>query len=115
MLGEAMNIASRSASDAQAESEAQLLASSIMNELHAGMAEMNNQSREPLESSSSIPWVYSVTIGDTDTAGLMSVEVLVEQDVEKQFRPVKYRLVRWIASQDTTASEEEDQEGDDGA
>lgn len=99
MLGEAMSIASRSASDAQAEAQAQLLASTVMDEMLSGMIELSDQSRQPLEFDSAIPWVCSVTLGDTKLAGLMSVEVLVEQDLEPQFRPVKFRLVRWISSE----------------
>lgn len=106
ILGEVMSIAGRNASDAQAEAHAQLLASSMMDELLAGSIEMLNQSRQPLLTESAIPWVCSVSIGDTSLIGLMSIEVLVEQDVEEQFRPVKYRLIRWVSSELETSEEE---------
>ena len=99
VIGEVMSIAGRNAADAQAESQAQLLASSVMNELLSGMAELVSQSRQPLEVDAAIPWVYSVTVANTSLAGLVSIEVVVEQDVEKQFRPVKYRLVRWLSTE----------------
>lgn len=106
VLGEVMSIAGRNASDAQAEAHAQLLASSMMDELLAGSIPMLSQTRQPLVTESAIPWVYSVTIGDTALLGLMSVEVLVEQDVEEQFRPVKYRLLRWVSTEMETSEEE---------
>ncbi len=114
VLGEVMSVAGRNASDAQAEAQAQLLASSVMDEMLAGMTELANQSRQPLEADSAIPWVYSVQLDETTLAGLTSVEVLVEQDVEKQFRPVKFRLIRWIAEESDSSVEEEpdDAEGE---
>ena len=116
MLGEAMSIAGRSAADAEAEAQAQLLASTVMDEMLAGMVELTQQSNQPLETNSAIPWVYSVTLGDTSLAGLMSVEVLVEQDVEKQFRPVKFRLLRWLpADLEETEEDGEPTEPEEGS
>lgn len=106
VLGEVMSIAGRSASDAQAEAHAQLLASSMMDELLAGSVEMTNSNRQTLQTESAIPWVCTVTISDTTMVGLMSVEVLVEQDIEEQFRPVKYRLIRWVPTE-VEANDEE--------
>ncbi len=118
VLGEVMSIAGRSAADAQAEAQAHLLAGSVMDEILTGMIDFNSQTRQPLETDSAIPWVYSVTLGDTTLDGLMSVEVLVEQDVEKQFRPVKYRLLRWYSTEsdedeDTEEETDEETEEDD--
>ena len=113
VLGEVMSIAGRSAADAQAEAQAQLMASSVMDEILSGMVDLTQQTRRPLETSGAIPWVYSVTISDTTLVGLMSVEVLVEQDVQQQFRPIKYRLVRWLPSDpDLPATSTEDSESE---
>ena len=126
VLGEVMSIAGRSAADAQAEAQAHLLAGSVMDEILTGMTDLDSQTRQPLETDSAIPWVYSVTLGDTTLDGLMSVEVLVEQDVEKQFRPVKYRLLRWYSTEsdgddidedntDEDNTDEDDEEGSSDA
>jgi len=116
VLGEVMSIASRSAAEAQAEAQAQLLASSVMDEMLAGMTTLTNQTRQPLQSSSATPWVCSVILGDTDLVGLMSVEVVVEQDVEKQFHPVKFRLVRWVSTEsDSSTTNETEDEGSSGS
>ncbi len=120
VLGEVMSIASRSAAEAQAEAQAQMLASSVMDEMLAGVTELTNQARQPLSSDSAIPWVCTVILGDTDFVGLMSVEVLVEQDVEKQFHPVKFRLLRWLSTESesltgggTDEDNSSDRSGDD--
>ncbi len=114
VLSEVMSIASRSASEAQAEALAQMLASSTMDEMLSGMTELTNQSRQSLETDSVAPWVYSVTLGNTTLSGLLSVEVLVEQDVEKQFHPIKYRLVRWLSTESDAAESADSETEDDG-
>lgn len=109
VLGEIMRIASRSASDAQAETRAQLLACSLMDEMVTGVLEPTEQTQVPLEVDDVAPWFYSVTFGATNIEGLMAVELVVEQDLEKQFSPVRYRLVRWLPSV-TEAAEEDEEE-----
>ena len=117
VLSEVMSIAGRSAADAQAEVQAHLLASSVMDEILTGMTDRTNQTSQSLEVDSAIPWVYSVTLGDTTLDGLMSVEVLVEQDIEKQFRPVKFRLLRWYPTEADDDDSEDDSEdgGEEGS
>lgn len=112
VLGEIMSIAGRSASDAQAETRAQLLACSLMDEMVTGVLEPTEQTRVALEVDDIAPWVYSVSFGATDIEGLMEVELVVEQDLEKKFNPVRYRLVRWLPSV-TEAAEEDEQEAEE--
>ena len=96
MLGEVIQLASRHAVQARAESIAQSLASSIMDQLLAGAIESESASRQDLEVDDQTKWVYSITIGTSDIAGIMPVEVIVEQDVEDRFGPVRFRLLRWL-------------------
>ncbi len=112
VLGEIMSIAGRSAADAQAETRAQLLACSLMDEMVTGVLEPTEQTQVALEVDDIAPWVYSVSFGATDIEGLMAVELVVEQDLEKQFNPVRYRLVRWLPSV-TEAAEEDEQEAEE--
>ncbi len=112
VLGEIMRAAGRSASDAQAETRAQLLACSLMDEMVTGVLEPTEQTQVALEVDDIAPWVYSVSFGATDIEGLMAVELVVEQDLEKQFNPVRYRLVRWLPSV-TEAAEEDEQEAEE--
>jgi hypothetical protein len=96
MLGEVMQLASRHAIEARAETQAQSLATSLMDQLQAGAIELESASRQALEVDDATPWVYTVTIADTAFAGVQRAEVLVEQDLEARFTPVKFRLVRWL-------------------
>ena len=108
VLGEIMRAAGRRASDAQAETRAQLLACSLMDEMVTGVLEPAEQTRVALEVDDTVPWVYSVTFGAIEIEGLVSIELIVEQDLQQQFNPVRYRLVRWVPSI-TEAAEADDE------
>ena len=108
VLGEIMRSAGRAASDAQGETRAQLLACSIMDQVVAGLIEAVDQNQVPLETDDLAAWNYSLAIGQTSFADLLSVEVLVEQELEPQYNPIRYRLVRWVA-----VPVEEDDSGDE--
>jgi general secretion pathway protein I len=100
VLSEVLRLADRNANDAEAETRAQLLASSLLDEMASGLVEFTEVHREPLETEGPDRWVYSVTLSpissDHHVEGLTSVEILVEQDLKKSFRPVKYRLLSWL-------------------
>lgn len=104
VLGEIMGIAGRHGRDAEAEVRAQLIAMSIMDEMLAQVVEPAQISRQPVDSTDTVPWVYTVNIQNTNVTGLSSIEVIVEQDLERQFNPMKYTLRRWYAEPTTTAS-----------
>lgn len=104
VLGEIMAIAGRHGREAQAGVRAQLLASSVMDEILSGMVELSPVSNQPLESTDTVPWVYSVNVENTTITGLSAVEVIVEQDLEPQFSPVKFTLKRWYAVPSTTST-----------
>ena len=111
MIGELISLTSRNAADSEEETRAQLLAVSLMDEIVVGMTEARQASREPLEVEDTTPWVYSISLEGTKIDGLTSVEVVVEQDIEKRFRPVKYRLIRWLPKV-PLPTEEADSTGD---
>ena len=69
MLGEVMQLASRHAVEARAETQAQSLAASVMDQIIAGAIERESVSRQPLEVDDDTPWLYSITIGTSDIAG----------------------------------------------
>jgi prepilin-type N-terminal cleavage/methylation domain-containing protein len=100
VLSEVMRLADRNRNDAEAETRAQLLASSLLDEMASGLVEFTEIHREPLDTEDAARWVYTVTISpihtDSRFEGLTSVEILVEQDLKKAFRPTKYRLLCWL-------------------
>jgi len=105
ILGQVMRLASRNAADAHAETRAQILAASKMDEIISGMVPREDAVREPLDVEDTMPWLFSVTLTDTTFEGVTAVEVLVEQELEKQFHPARYRLIRWLVdSEDNTGS-----------
>src|SRR5689334_17572672 len=95
-LGEVMRMADRSASIAEDETHAQILAVSIMDELSAGSRELTAVSGSPLETADDPPWLYSIELGPTQFDELVAVKVRVEQDLEPRLQPASFELVRWM-------------------
>jgi prepilin-type N-terminal cleavage/methylation domain-containing protein len=104
VLGEIMGIAGRHGRDAEAEVRAQLIASSIMDEMLSQVVEPAQVSRQAVDTTDTVPWVYSVNIQNTTVTGLSSIEVIVEQDLESEFNPLKYTLHRWYAVPTSTTT-----------
>jgi type II secretion system protein I len=99
-LGEVMRLADRSASTAEDETHAQIIAASIMDELSAGSRELTAISQSPLDTGDDPPWLYSVQMGQTQYDELVSVRVRVEQDLEPRLQPAQFELVRWMPNPD---------------
>ena len=95
-LGEVMRLAERSASMAEDETHAQILAASIMDELAAGSRELRAVQQSPLETGADPPWVYTIEMGQTQYNELVSVRVRVEQQLEARLQPAQFELVRWV-------------------
>src|SRR4051794_29464512 len=72
-LGEVMRLADRSASAAEDETQAQILAISIMDELSAGSRELTAVQQSPLDTGDDPPWVYTVEMGQTQYDELVAV------------------------------------------
>lgn len=96
IFGEVMQLANQNAVDSQAETQAQLLASSVMDEILAGVIDDSPANRQPLETEGDVRWIYSVSSGTSTVTGVYPVIVEVEQDLEARYKPVKFRLVRWF-------------------
>jgi type II secretion system protein I len=99
-LGEVMRMADRSASIAEDETHAQILAASIMDELSAGSRELTAVSQTPLETADDPRWLYTVETSQTQYDELVSVKVRVEQDLEPRLQPAQFELVRWMPNPD---------------
>ncbi len=103
-LGEVMRMADRSATVAEDETRAQILATSIMEELSAGSRQLTAAQQSPLDTPDDPPWVYSIEIGQTQLTELVSVRVRVEQQLEARLQPARFELVRWMPNPDYVAS-----------
>ena len=99
-LGEVMRLAERSASAAEDETQAQILAASIMDELVAGSRELTAVQQSPLNNGDDPPWTYTIEMGQTQFDELVSVKVRVEQQIEPRLQPAQFELVRWLPNPD---------------
>jgi type II secretion system protein I len=99
-LGEVMRLADRSASIAEDETHAQILAASIMDELSAGSRELTAVSQSQLETADNPPWLYTVEMGQTQYDELVAVKVRVQQDLEPRLQPAQFELMRWMPNPD---------------
>jgi hypothetical protein len=95
-----MRLADQNASMTRDESQAQILASSVMDELVAGARQLVAISRSQFDFVTEPPWVYSVLIEPTAYQELVAVRVLVEQDVDPRLQPAQFELVRWLPNPD---------------
>jgi general secretion pathway protein I len=112
IFGEVMQLANSNAVDARAETQAQLLASSVMDEILAGVQDDSPVSRQQLVVADETGWLYSVEVGTSDIEGVYPLIVTVEQGLEAQFNPVKFRLVRWAPTVAETSENEEEAAAD---
>jgi prepilin-type N-terminal cleavage/methylation domain-containing protein len=103
-LGEVMRLGDRNAEMVRDESQAQVLASSVMDELLAGSMQMMAVNRVPFEYQSEPQWVYSVAFEPTHYVELLLARVRVEQDLPPEREPARFELVRWVANPDLVAS-----------
>jgi type II secretion system protein I len=99
-LGEVMRLADQNATMTRDESQAQILASSVMDELVAGARQLVAIDRGQFDFVTDPPWVYSVLIESTAFQELVAVRVLVEQDVDPRLQPAQFELVRWLPNPD---------------
>jgi Tfp pilus assembly protein PilV len=102
-LGEVMRQSDRNASLSSDETRAQIIATSIMDELIAGSRPATAANRTVYDPEDDPPWLYSIAIENTSYAELVGVRVFVEQELEAQLQPAKYELVRWLMNPDFVA------------
>jgi len=95
-LGEVMRLAGQNAVLTEGETQAQILASSVMDELVSGARQLSAVSQAVLISDADPPWVYSIDIQNTQYDQLVAVRVLVEQQLDQRLQPAKFDLIRWL-------------------
>jgi type II secretion system protein I len=99
-LGEVMRRADQDAALARDETEAQVLAASIMDELISGYRPLAAVGQSIVDPTIEPPWQFSVAIEDTAYVELIAVRVLVEQQLELQLQPARFELLRWLPNPD---------------
>jgi prepilin-type N-terminal cleavage/methylation domain-containing protein len=111
-LGEVMRSADQSAGLTGDETEAQIIAASIMDELVAGARTLQTVNRAPYDSISSPPWLVTVELADTGLSELVAVHVRVEQDLEARLQPARFELVRWLPNSNNQSASTSDDSSD---
>jgi type II secretion system protein I len=99
-LGEVMRLADQNATMTRDESQAQILAATVMDELVAGARQLMAMDRGQFEIVSEPRWLYSIAIEQTAYDELIAVRVLVEQDLDPRLQPARFQLVRWLPNPD---------------
>jgi general secretion pathway protein I len=110
-LGEVMRAADRSASAAEDETRAQILAASVMDELVAGSRELAATDNAAVSSTDDPPWACSIAVDQTGYDELVAVRVRVQQQIEARLQPASYELVRWLPNPNFTMPDTSQQTG----
>jgi general secretion pathway protein I len=108
-LGEVMRLADQTASMTEGETQAQILAASIMDELICGSRSLSAVDGAQLSTDSDVPWVYSIATESTNLDQLISVRVSVEQQLDARLQPARFEIARWLPNPDYTAPTSTDQ------
>ena len=104
-IGHLYNLGFRSAQQAQARSDANLLVDSIMAELAAGAIPV--QSKGDTEIDNAPGWLYSIEIENSSQPGLFLATVVVKRDIESNIMPGGVSIVRFIPDPDYTPEEDQ--------
>ena len=111
-LGEVMRLADQNAANAEDETQAQILAASLMDELVAGSRDLTAVSQALFDEDTDPIWVYSIDLEPTPYDELIAVRVRVEQNLDPRLQPVHFELVRWLPNPDFTPADTGDQQSD---
>jgi prepilin-type N-terminal cleavage/methylation domain-containing protein len=100
-LGEVMRLADQTASLTEGESQAQILAASLMDELLSGARQLETVSQAPLGQDDP-PWVYSIETDKTNFDQIVTVRVSVEQKLDPRLQPARFDITRYMPNPDYT-------------
>ncbi|MCA9260649.1 MAG: prepilin-type N-terminal cleavage/methylation domain-containing protein [Planctomycetales bacterium] len=114
VIGECVQIAGRNSVDATTATRAQMLASSVMDEMVAGVREILDASDEPLEAGDESRWLLDVLVGGVDEWDMQTIEVRVRQDLSDELNPFEYRLQRSFVAEAESDAEAEDSTASSG-
>ncbi|MEX2169414.1 MAG: prepilin-type N-terminal cleavage/methylation domain-containing protein [Pirellulales bacterium] len=105
-IGEVMRMAYQSADSAAAESEAQILAESILGELATGMRPAQAVQTAPLDlgDGRDDEWQYSILIEPTMRDEIVMARVVVESVRENTQKPPRVELAQWFLNPDMVPS-----------
>ncbi len=99
-LGEVLRLAAMNGQMAQDETQAQILAASVMDELLSGARAIETVNSLPFDLISEPPWTYSIALEQTDHQELILARIRVEQQLPDEKQPPHFELIRWLPNPD---------------
>jgi general secretion pathway protein I len=100
VLGEVMRLSDQTAERTGDETQAQILAESVMAELQSGYLPLSAVDSARFDQVSDPPWTYSIALEPTQHNELVLVRVTVQQDLPAEKQPARFELVRWTLNPD---------------
>jgi len=95
-LGEVMRLADQNAAMSRDETQAQIIAASIVDEMVAGARGVTAVNRAAVDPNWDPQWLYSVALEQTGYDELVAVRVVVEQQTDVPLQPARFELNRWL-------------------
>jgi type II secretion system protein I len=99
-LGEVMRLSDQAAERTGDETQAQILADSVMAELDSGHLPFSAVDAAQFDVAADPPWTYSIALQPTQYDELVLVRVAVQQQLPTEKEPVRFELVRWTLNPD---------------
>jgi general secretion pathway protein I len=99
-LGEVMRLGDENAMAAADETQAEMLAESVMSEILVGARPLSAVSQATLPLADDPPWTVSVEIQPTDYQEMVAVHIRVAQQLPEVQKPAYCDLVRWVPNPD---------------
>ncbi len=110
-LGSVARISFENAERAAIEAEAELVASTVFEQLESGQISLTAvEDAAWSDSASPFTWTYSVAIADTAFSELLSVSVRAQTLLPEETRPIGVNLSRWVINPDYLAAQAESSE-----
>ncbi len=114
-LGEVMRLSDQTAERTGDETQAQMLAESIMAELESGYLPFTAVDSAPFDLDTNPPWIYSIALDSTQYDELVAVRIAVAQQLPAAKEPSRFELVRWVLNPDYVSSLQESAAATDAA
>lgn len=104
-LGEVMRLGDQNAARTRDETHAQILASSVMDEILSGVRPLTTVAGATFDLPTEPPWGYTIEITQSpDHLELLVIRVRVEQQLDPVLQPARFDLVRWVLNPEIAAS-----------
>jgi len=104
-LGEVMRLADQNAELTEGETQAQVLAESVMAELLSGARPLSTVNGAVFNLDTEPRWEYWVALEPTERRELLLMRVAVAQQLPPEMQPARYELVRWVLNPDYLPSQ----------